>query len=166
MPKLFIAALLMSLTVAQAKEPRPASPTPIPLPDGKKINLQQYKGKVVLFVIFSLTCPDCIENLQMINRIQKQYGPQGFQAIGGAGDDNAQNQIAPFVARYKISFPIGYLNKDQMIALADIGKNQRPTAPIFLFIDRNNSVRFQYFGDHPFFKTAEGSTKSIVQGLL
>jgi len=157
---------LLSLALVQAREPRPASQVSIPLPDGKKITLRQYHGKVVLFVIFSLTCPDCIENLQMINRLQKDFGAQGFQAIGAAGDDNAPYQIGPFVQRYKISFPIGYLTKEQMIAVGDMEKERRPVAPIFLFIDKNSTVRFQYYGDHPFFKTADGSSRSIIQGLL
>lgn len=157
---------LLPLALAHAREPRPVSQAPIPLPDGKKINLRQYHGKVVLFVIFSLTCPDCIENLQMISRLQKDFGSQGFQAIGAAGDDNAQYQIGPFAQRYKISFPIGYLTKEQMIAIGDMEKDRRPIAPIFLFIDKNSTVRFQYYGDHPFFKTADGSSRSIIQGLL
>jgi hypothetical protein len=39
-------------------------------------------------------------------------------------------------------------------------------APIFLFIDKTGVVRLQYYGDNPFFKTAEGSTRSIVEALL
>ena len=158
--------LLCPLILLQAREPRPASQVAIPLTGGKRITLQQYKGKVVLLVIFSTACADCIEALQMINKVQKDLGPKGFQAIGGAGDDNAQYQIAGLVQRYKLTFPIGYVNKDQMIALADIEKDRRPVAPIFLFIDKNSTVRFQYYGDHPFFKTADGSTRSIVAGLL
>jgi hypothetical protein len=53
-----------------------------------------------------------------------------------------------------------------MIALGDIDKNRRPVAPIFLFIDKAGIVRLQYYGDDPFFKTAEGSTRSVVQALL
>jgi len=157
---------LLPAAAVEAREPRPAAQTPIPLPDGKKIRLQQYRGKVVVLAIFSLTCPDCIENLQMLNRVQKDMGPQGFQAIGAAGDDNAQYQIGGFAQRYKIAFPIGYLNKDGMIAIGDIEKGRRPVAPIFLFIDKTGVVRFQYYGDNPFFKTAEGSTRSIVEALL
>lgn len=157
-------ALLLCAAV-QAREPRPVAQTPIPLPDGKTVKLQQYRGKVVVLVIFSMTCPDCIENLQMLNRIQKEMGP-GFQAVGAAGDDNAQSQVGSFTQRYKITFPIGYLNKDGMIAVADIEKDRRPVAPIFLFIDKAGVVRFQYYGDNPFFKTSEGSTRSIVQALL
>jgi peroxiredoxin len=157
---------LFTLTAAHAREPRPAAQVPIPLPDGKKITLQQFHGKVVLLVIFSTTCPDCIDNMEMLNRVQKDLGPKGFQAIGGAGDDNAQYTVSPFVQRYKIAFPVGYLNKDQMIALADIGPGRRPIAPIFLFIDKRGIVRFQYYGDDPFLKTSEKGTRLTVESLL
>jgi len=162
-------ALVLTLLAAaalSAKEPRPASTLGIPLPAGKKIHFQQYAGKVVLFVIFSTECKDCIEALSMVNRIQKEYGPHGFQAIAAAGDDNAQYLVEPFVQRYKLTFPVGYLTKDEMIKVADIPLDKRPTAPIFLFIDKRNVVRFQYYGDHPFFKTADGTTHSIIEGLL
>ena len=163
---LLFLGLVLPLTLVQAREPRPASQVPIPLPDGTKINLHQYKGKVVLLIIFSVTCPDCLESLQMVNKIQKDLGPKGFQAIAGAGDDNAVYQIAGLVQRYKLTFPIGYLNKDQMIALADMEKNRHPIAPIFIFIDKNSTVRYQFYGDHAFFKTPDGSTRTLIQGLL
>jgi peroxiredoxin len=163
--KLLVLALLVAAALS-AKEPRPASITPIPLPTGKKIRLQQYAGKVVLFVIFSTECKDCIAALDVVNRVQKEFGPRGFQAIAAAGDDNAQYLVEPFSQRYKLTFPIGYVNKDEMIKLADIPKDKRPTAPIFLFIDKRGVVRFQYYGDDPFFKTVDGSTHSIVDGLL
>jgi peroxiredoxin len=163
---LLLLGLVLPLALVQAREPRPVSEIPIPLPDGTKINLHQYKGKVVLLIVFSLTCPDCLQSLQTVNKIQKDLGPKGFQAIGGAGDDNASYQIGSLVQRYKLTFPIGYLNKEQMIALADIEKDRRPIAPIFIFIDKNSTVRYQFYGDHPFFKTAEGSTRTLIQGLL
>src|SRR5580658_2006372 len=81
-------AALFTLTVAHAREPRLAAQIPIPLPDGKKITLQQYRGKVVLLAIFSTMCPDCIDNIEMLNRVQKELGPKGFQAIGGVGDED------------------------------------------------------------------------------
>jgi peroxiredoxin len=163
---LCVLAALFALAPAHAREPRPAAQVPIPLPDGKKITLQQYRGKVVLLAIFSTMCPDCIDNIEMLSRVQKDFGPRGFQAIGGAGDDNAQYLVSGFVQRYKIGFPVGYLTKDQMIALADIAPGRRPVAPIFLFIDKRGIVRFQYYGDAPFFKTSERATRLTVEGLL
>jgi peroxiredoxin len=159
-------AALFTLTAAHARQPRPAAQIPIPLPDGKKIRLEQYRGKVVVLAIFSTTCPDCIENMEMLSRVQKDFGPKGFQAIGGAGDEDAQYTVSGFVQRYKIGFPVGYLTKDQMIALADIAPGRRPIAPIFLFIDKRGIVRFQYYGDDPFFKSSEKGTRQLVEGLL
>ena len=158
--------MLFTLTAAGAREPRPAAQIPIPLPDGKKITLQQYRGKVVLLVIFSTTCPDCVDNMEMLNRVQKDLGPRGFQAIGGAGDDDAQYTVSGFVQRYKIGFPVGYLTKEQMIALADIVPGRRPIAPIFMFIDKRGIVRVQHYGDDPFFKTSERGTRLTIEGLL
>jgi peroxiredoxin len=163
--KLLVLTLLAAATLL-ARVPRPASATPIPLPSGKKIRLQQYAGKVVLFVIFSTECKDCVAALDVVNRVQKEFGPRGFQAVAAAGDDNAAYLVDPFSQRYKLTFPVGYVNKDEMIKLADIPKDKRPTAPIFLFIDKRGNVRFQYYGDDPFFKTVDGSTHSIVDGLL
>jgi hypothetical protein len=53
-----------------------------------------------------------------------------------------------------------------MIAVGDIEKDRRPLAPIFLFIDKTGVVRGKYYGDNPFFKTSEGSTRSTVPALL
>ena len=159
--------LLLGLACAAfAREPRPLANVPIPMPQGKKINLAQYRGKVVLMMIVSTTCADCIKSVQMANRMQKEMGPKGFQAVAAAGDDNAQYLVEPFAQRYGLTFPVGYLNMNEMIKLADIPMDKRPVAPIFMFIDQRGTVRFQYYGDHPFFKTAEGSTRSIIEGLL
>ncbi|MBV8846811.1 MAG: TlpA family protein disulfide reductase [Bryobacterales bacterium] len=163
--RFWLTAILIPL-LAYAREPRPVSQVPIPLADGTKINLRQYQGKVVVLAIFSTTCPDCIENLQMLNRVQKDLGPQGFQAIGAAGDNDAQYQVGGFVQRYRIGFPVGFLTKDQMIAIGDIEKDRRPVAPIFLFIDKKSVVRNQFYGDSPIFKQAEKATRTLVQNLL
>ena len=157
---------LAATASAFAATPRPVASISIPTPEGKRINLTQFRGKVVLMVIFSTTCRDCIKSIDLLNSVQKQFGPQGFQVVGAAGDDNAQYLVQPFVQRYRPIFPVGYLTVDEMIRLGDIPKDKHPFVPIFLFIDKRGIVRFQYYGDDPFFKTEDGSTRSIIQGLL
>jgi thiol-disulfide isomerase/thioredoxin len=164
-----ISRTLLLLAVAMtifAKEPRPLAAVPIPTPRGPKINLSQYRGKVVVAMIFSTHCDHCIKSVDLLSKVQKDLGPKGFQAVGAAGDENAQYLLGPFVERYKPTFPIGYLTKDEIIKLADLPPGKRPVVPILLFIDKKGVVRFQYFGDDPFFKTEDGSTRSIVENLL
>jgi thiol-disulfide isomerase/thioredoxin len=158
--------LLLTLAVSIfAKEPRPLAPVPIPTPRGPKINLAQYRGKVVVAMIFSTHCQDCIKSVDLLSKIQKDLGPKGLQVVAAAGDENAQYLVEPFVERYKPTFPIGYLTKDDIIKLADLPPGKRPVVPILLFIDKKGIVRFQYFGDDPFMKTEDGSTRSIVENL-
>jgi cytochrome oxidase Cu insertion factor (SCO1/SenC/PrrC family) len=53
--KLLAAAMALSLTAAAAEIPRKAPDVDITLPDGKKLNLDAYRGKVVCFAFILTT---------------------------------------------------------------------------------------------------------------
>ena len=161
---LVFAALAASFLIAAT--PRPMVDMTIPVPNGKPIPLKSYRGKVLLVVVISTDCGPCIASVDILNRAQKDFGPQGFQVVAAAGDTNAQYMLAPFVARYRPIFPMGYLTEEQIKKLGDIGAKDRPFAPIFIFIDRQGIVRQQVFGDNPFFKAEEMSTRKAIQDLL
>ncbi len=166
MLKKIVLALLLAATVQAQDQHRPLPLTAISTPDLKKISLPQYRGKVMAIAVVSTTCGDCIQTIAMLGKVQKDLGPQGFQAVAAVGDDNAQYVVGPFIQRYKPGFPVGYLTKDEIIKLAAIPTGRRPVAPILLFVDKKGLVRFEYYGDEPFFKTADGTTRSIVTNLL
>ena len=149
-----------------AKTPRPLVEVPIHAVNGQKINLKQYHAKAVLFVVFSTNCADCLQTIQLMSKMQKDYGPYGFQAVAAAGDEGAKFQLPVFLERYRPSFPVGYLSQDEIIKLCDIPKGMRPFVPIALFLDRADVVRYQFYGDSPFFKQQERGMRSIVEGLL
>ncbi|HML17589.1 MAG TPA: TlpA disulfide reductase family protein [Bryobacteraceae bacterium] len=149
-----------------AKTPRPLAEVPIHTTTGQKISLKEYHAKVVLFVVFSTSCGDCVQTIQLMSKMQQDYGPFGFQAVAAAGDDNAKFQVALFMDRYRPSFPIGYLDQEEIIKLCDVPKGMRPFVPIALFIDQKNMVRFQYYGDNAFFKQEDHGMRSLVEGLL
>jgi hypothetical protein len=158
------AALAASFLIAAT--PRPLLDMSIPIPNGKPITLKTYRGKVLLVAVISTDCGPCIASIDILNRAQKDFGPQGFQVVAAAGDTNAQYMLAPFVARYRPTFPMGYLTQDQIIKLGDINQKDRPFAPIFIFTDRSGTVRLQVFGDNAFFKTEEASTRKAIQEML
>jgi hypothetical protein len=156
----FTASFLFAVT------PRPLADMAIPVPNGKPISLKSYRGKVLLVAVISTDCTACIASIDILNRAQKDFGPQGFQVVAAAGDQNAQYMLEPFVQRYRPVFPIGFLNVDEMMRIGDIAKDQRPFAPIFLFVDRKGVVRQQFFGDSSFFKAEEASTRKLIQDML
>jgi hypothetical protein len=161
-----ILSILMLLTAAYAKTPRPVAPVPINIADGKKLQLSSYKGKVVLFAIISSSCDHCIESLEILKRAQKTFGPAGFQAVVAIGDPNAAYLLVPFIQRYKLTYPVGYLDQNGIQKIADVPEGKRPFVPIYLFVDRKGTVRFQFYGDEPFFKDEEKATRIIIENLV
>ena len=160
------ALLLALLPVAGlALVPRPASDVLIPAIAGPKINLRLMKGKVIALAIVSSTCSDCVEAVQALNRAQKELGPRGFQAIVVVGDENSRVTAAPFAQRYRLDTLVGYLTKDDIIKVANI-TTERPIVPILMFIDKQGTVRSQYYGDNPFFKNGYARTRAAVEDLL
>jgi hypothetical protein len=161
-----IVSILLLLTAAYAKTPRPLAPVPINMGDGKKIQLSTYKGKVVLFAIIATSCDHCINSLEVLRRAQKFYGPAGFQAVVAVGDPNGAYLLQPFIQRYKPNYPVGYLDQNGIQKIGDVPDGKRPFVPIYMFLDRKGTVRFQFYGDDPFFQDEEKTTRIILQNLL
>ena len=121
----------------------------------------------MVVVIFSTSCQDCVAVLHLMDGIQKQYAARGLQVVGAAGDEQAKFLLGAFIARYRPTFPIGYLSEPEIKKLADITPtDQHAMAPILMFIDRWGMVREQFFGNHPIFKSPEKSLKSVTEAML
>src|SRR5438445_9443144 len=148
-------AFLCVAAVAYAIVPRPLGDIQIPTPDSKQINLRQYRGKVMLIALISTSCGDCIKSIGMLNSLQQDFGKRGFQVVAAAIEDNAAYAIGSFVARYRPSFPVGYLDREAAIKFLDIAPTTRPFVPIMMFVDGRGTVRFQYFGNEAFMKQGE-----------
>ena len=117
--------------------------------------------------MISKECEPCIASLDILNRAQKDFGPRGFQAIAAVGDPNAGYLLAGFIKKYRPTFPVGFLDQDQIIRVGDFDKKTpHVVVPIFLFIDRKGTVRRQLTGDDVFFKTEEVSTRKAIEDLL
>jgi hypothetical protein len=156
---------LVLLTAAFAKTPRPIAPVSINMGGTKKLQLSSYKGKVVLFAIIATSCEHCINSLEVLKRTQQTMGPLGIQVVLAIGDPNAPYLLQPFTQRYKLTFPVGYLDQDGIQKIGDIPEGKRPFVPIYMFLDRKGMVRFQFYGDEPFFKDEEKTTRIILENL-
>jgi hypothetical protein len=159
---------VMALTsVASAKVPRPLANLPIQTPDRKNIDLKRYHGKVLCLVLFLTECPECVGMVDFASKLQTDLGARGFQVIGVAVDDKAAYLVQPFVQRYRPSFPVGYLGKqDDIIKILDLAPGVRPVAPIIMFIDSTGFVRFQYSGKDTAFINDRRTLRTIAEGLI
>ena len=162
-----IAALVCLFVSAQgASTPRPLADISVPLPTGKTIRLSQYKGKVMVIALISSTCDHCIASLDILGKLQAEYGPRGFQVVAVAADDNAGKMVGPLTRVRNITFPLGHLDQNTTMQLCDFKRDDHPFVPMYLFVDKKGTVRFQYNGDDNFFKAEEKNTRILVEGLL
>src|SRR5580700_455924 len=88
--------------------PRKCADVPIVTSDGKTIKIPQYAGKVVMIEIMLTDCPPCLQSLQFMAKLQKDYASRGFQAVAIALDGNV-TAVKPFAERYRFPFPVGHL---------------------------------------------------------
>ena len=66
MLKAVLVSLCLLMSVEAASTPRPLADVTVPTPDGKKVHLGQYRGKVMVVALVSTTCDHCIASLQML----------------------------------------------------------------------------------------------------
>ena len=165
MLKAVVVSFCLLLSVQAASTPRPLADVTVPMADGKKIRLTQYRGKVMVVALVSTTCDHCIASLQMLSTLQKEYGPRGFQAVGVAANDEAQENLAGFI-RLQNAFPVGYLDQKTTMQVFDFKPEDHPFVPLYMFVDKKGAVRFQYPGKSDFFKAEEKNTRLLIEALL
>ena len=164
MLKAAFVSLCLLLSVEGASTPRPLADVTVPTRDQKKIRLNQYRGKVMVVALISVTCDHCAASLKLLDQLQKEYGPRGFQAFAIAGDENAEKMLA--VLNIKQDYPIGSLDQNTIMQLFDFKPNDHPFVPMYLFVDKKGTVRFQYAGKEDFFKAEEKNTRILIDALL
>jgi peroxiredoxin len=161
-------AMLLYLTGACFAQhtPRVCADVPIKTSDGKTIHIQQYHGKVVMIVLLRTNCDACHKLLESASRWQTEWGSRGFQVLAISIPDDTAADIGPFADRYRFPFPIGHLDRNQAIKLADLNKTAQPVIPYVIFVGGNGDVRFQYAGNDPIWNQGDKGIGAIADGLL
>ena len=162
---LFVSVCLLA-SMQAASTPRPLADVSIPMPDGKSIKLSQYRGKVMIVALVSTTCEHCMLSMDLLGKLQKEYGPRGFQVFAVAADDMATKMVGPLTRLRQFGFPLGALDQNTTMQLCDFKREDHPFVPMYLFVDKKGTVRFQYSGNEDFFKAEEKNTRLLIEGLL
>jgi thiol-disulfide isomerase/thioredoxin len=72
---------------------------------GEKIDLQDYRGKVVLLDFWATWCGPCRIEIPGFVQLQNKYGSQGFAVIGVSMDDGPE-PVRRFYKDFRMNYPV------------------------------------------------------------
>jgi thiol-disulfide isomerase/thioredoxin len=99
------------MTQAMSSGDHPDAPS-ISLTDieGKRLDLADYKGKVVVLDFWATWCGPCREEIPGFTVMQDRYASQGFSVIGISMDDEP-GPVVEFYKEFKMNYPVAVGNQ-------------------------------------------------------
>ncbi len=128
---------------------KPAPAFQLATEGGKKVQLSDYRGKVLLLNFWATDCGGCVLEIPSIIDLQKTYRDQGFTAVGVSMDISyeglknaaeAWSRVTPFVQKHAVNYPIAM--GDDAISKA----YALDSFPATYLIDKSGKVAAAYVG--------------------
>jgi peroxiredoxin len=169
MRKLRLALLGLCAAVAApcADLPRPAPALEFISHEGARINLAGYRGKVVIVEFLLTYCSTCQESARTLSKLQSEYGPKGFQALGVATNDNAALGMREFLQKGAVNFPVGIRKHDYAVEFLQWPAVVRMTMPQIAIIDRRGQIREQHNPmEYAWWGQKEKNLRALIEKLL
>jgi len=160
--KIAVAILLLIITApafANASQVGTVAPD-FSLPDltGKTINLQKFKGKVVLLDFWMPWCEPCREEFPALDALYKRYRNEGLEVIGINLDDS-KTRLHEFLQKVPISFTILIDNKDRTRKSYFL-----EILPSAFIVGKDGVIRYVHIGPHKeFIKMYENEIVELLK---
>jgi len=78
-------------------------------PNGKKVSIEKFKGKVLLINFWATWCPPCREEIPMLKEIYKRYRDKGFEILAINMDPE---NLKDFLKNNPLPFPVFVISED------------------------------------------------------
>lgn len=85
-------------------------------PEGKKLSLKDFRGKVVLLNFWASWCVPCREEMPAMEKLYQEYKHKNFVVLAIAVKDRKQDAV-DFVRELKLTYPVALDNDAQIGAL-------------------------------------------------
>lgn len=142
-PALIGAALLFGLSASAAE---PATDFTLRDVDGKRVQLADYKGKVVLLSFWATWCGPCKVEMKHLDEFQRDLRDEGFEVLSISSDDaRTASQAKRYVKQKRFDFTV-LLDTDATVTGT---YNPNKTLPYGVLISRDHRIAKIYSGYNP-----------------
>jgi thiol-disulfide isomerase/thioredoxin len=111
---------------------------------GKSIDLNQFKGQVVMINFWATWCGPCRQEMPLLEDIYKKYKPMGFTMLGVNVEPDSKAAEAWLAQQKPVSFPIAFDVDSKVSKLYKVAG-----MPSTVFVDRKGNVRIVHRGYKP-----------------
>ncbi|MDQ3686001.1 MAG: redoxin domain-containing protein, partial [Acidobacteriota bacterium] len=126
--------------IKRAFKDEPAKDFELSTIDGRKVNLSDLKGKLVMINFWATWCKPCVREMPLFTNAYDKYKERGFEILAISVDEaEDRNKVISFARGHKLNF---LLIHDGSAAKL-YGVTSFPTT---FFIDRKGSVRYRHSG--------------------
>ena len=159
--------LILLLATAAGSEPRTSPELKFTTMEGRRLTLEQFKGKVVLVMFFSTDCSHCQRTAQVLKPLYEELKPRGLEIVGIAINPAASGNLQEFAKQYGVEFPLSLGTRGDCTRFAGISVMARFYVPYMFFIDRKGMIREQHGGsDRAFYRNQDQNIRAAVEALL
>jgi thiol-disulfide isomerase/thioredoxin len=151
-----ILLLLGVLLVVSARAADPAPNFTLQSQDGKTIELKKLAGKAVVVNFWATWCGPCRAEIPGMMKVYEKYRAKGLEIIGISLDRGGWDDVKPYLAKNKISYPIVVAGQDLADAYGGI-----QGIPTTFFIDKKGNIVSKHVGS-----LTEEAFEKAVKGVL
>lgn len=109
---------------------------------GKKVNLSEFRGKVVLLNFWATWCGPCKAEMPSLNNLYNEYKDKGFVVLA-VSVDTSEKPVKSFAREHKLAFPV-LLDKDKAVSFDEYAVLGLPTT---FLIDKTGIVIEKIIGE-------------------
>ena len=102
---------------------------------GHRVQLADYKGKVVLLNLWATWCGPCRVEMPGMENLYRRYRSQGFEILAVSLDKGSSDKVQTFADDYQLSFPVLLDSEGQVER-----RYNSVTIPTTYVIDKNGMV--------------------------
>lgn len=121
-------------------ENRPAPAWAVQLADGRFLNSEQLKGKVVLVNYWATWCPYCLKEMPVIEEFWQDHHSQGFEVLAVSVDDPPE-KVAQYMHEHGYAFMAAAMSPSLHAAFGEAG-----SIPTSFVVDANGVIRHKIAG--------------------